>query len=55
MVVAVAAHRGQWPAVRPIVVARRGGGGSMWQGVVQVAHDGAGDELSSSMGYVMGM
>ena len=49
---AVAARRGQQPAVRPIVVAHRGGGGGTWQDVVCVAHDGAGDESSSLMGHV---
>ena len=34
--------------------ARRGGGSGMWQGVVRVARDGAGDGLSSSMGHVDG-
>ena len=52
--VAAAAHRRQWLAVRPIVLARRGGSGSMWQGMVQVACDGAWDEESSPMGHVMG-
>ena len=46
------ARRGQWPAVRLIVVARRGGGGSMRQGAVRVARDGAGDESLSLMGDV---
>ena len=40
------------PAVRLIVVGRRGGGGSMRQGVVRVARNGAGDESSLSMGHV---
>ena len=44
---------GHRPVVRPIVVAHRGGGGGMWQGAVQVAHDGAGDEESSSMGHII--
>ena len=48
-----AAGRGQQPAVRLIVVAHRGGGGSgTQQGTVWVAHDGAGDESSSSMGHI---
>ena len=47
--------RGQRLAVRPIVVAHRGGGGGMWQGMVWVARDGARDESLSSMGHVMGM
>ena len=34
------------------MVARRGGGGGMRQGVVRVAHNGAGDESLSSMGHV---
>ena len=48
----VVAHRGQWLAVKPIVVACRGGGGGTWQGTVWVAHDGAGDESLSLMGHV---
>ena len=52
--VAAVACRGQGPAVRLIVVAGRGGGGGMWQGVVQVARDRAGVGSSSSMGHVMG-
>ena len=48
----MAAHRGQRPAVRLIVVARRGGGSGMQQGTVRVARDRAGDESSSSMGDV---
>ena len=38
--------------VRSIVVACSGGGGGMRQGVVRVARDRAGDELSSSMGHI---
>ena len=51
---AAAACRGQWPAVRLIAVACRGGGGGTRQGTVRVARDGAGDvSLSlSAMGHV---
>ena len=52
MVAAVAARRGQQPVVRLIVVACRGGGSGMRQGVVRVTHNGARDELSSLMGHV---
>ena len=34
--------------------ARRGSSGGMWQGVVWVAHDGARDGSSLSMGHIMG-
>ena len=53
-VAAAVARRGQGPAVRLIVVAGRGGSGSMWQGMVWVACNGARDWSSSSMGHVMG-
>ena len=47
-------NRGQQPAVRPIAVAHRGSSGSMQQGTVWVAHNGARDvSLSSSvMGHI---
>ena len=52
VVVAVVAHRGQQPAVRPIVVACRGGSDGTQQGAMWVAHDGARDELSLLMGHI---
>ena len=48
----MAACRGQWLAVRLIVVAHRGDSGGMWQGMVWVARDGAGDVLLSLMGHI---